>query len=89
MYDLLEYLYNLFTNYNFTLNKKEILLNQFKLEFIKSGNYIDIFSIDFVNNQYQLVVPLKNFNTSYKTSITNFENLYSFLEFHLYNYSIK
>ncbi len=89
MYSCLENLYTLFGNYNFYLKNKEILPNHFKLEFIKLDNPIDIFSITKVGNQYNILIPFKDINTSYKTSISNLDNLYSFLELHLYNYNNK
>lgn len=89
MYSCLESLYTLFDSYNFYLKNKEILPNQFKLEFIKLDNPIDIFSITKIDNQYNILIPFKNMNTSFKTSISNVDNLYSFLEFHLYNYHNK
>lgn len=89
MYSCLESLYTLFDSYNFYLKNKEILPNQFKLEFIKLDNPIDIFSITKIDNQYNILIPFKNVNTSFKTSISNVDNLYSFLELHLYNYNNK
>ena len=89
MYSCLDILYTLFDNYNFYLKNKEILPNQFKLEFIKLDNPIDIFSITKIDNQYNILIPFKNMNTSFKTSISNIDNLYSFLELHLYNYNNK
>ena len=89
MYSCLESLYTLFDSYNFYLKNKEILNNNFKLEFIKLDNPIDIFSITKIDNQYNILIPFKNVNTSFKTSISNVDNLYSFLELHLYNYNNK
>ena len=89
MYSCLENLFSLFGNYNFYLKNKEILPNQFKLEFIQFDNPIDIFSITKIDNQYNILIPFKNRNTSFKTSISNLDNLYSFLELHLYNYNNK
>jgi len=89
MYIYLEQLYTLFDSYNFYLKNKEILPNQFKLEFIKLDNPIDIFSITKINNKYNILIPFKNMNTSFKTSISNLDHLYPFLELHLYNYNTK
>ena len=89
MYSCLESLYTLFEKYNFYLKNKEIQLNQFKLEFIKMDNPIDIFSITKIDNKFNILIPFKNMNTSFKTSISSLDNLYSFLELHLYNYNNK
>ena len=89
MYSCLESLYTLFEKYNFYLKNKEIQCNQFKLEFIKMDNPIDIFSITKIDNKFNILIPFKNMNTSFKTSISSLDNLYSFLELHLYNYNNK
>ena len=89
MYSCLESLYTLFEKYNFYLKNKEIQSNQFKLEFIKMVNPIDIFSITKIDNKFNILIPFKNMNTSFKTSISSLDNLYSFLELHLYNYNNK
>ena len=89
MYSCLESLYTLFEKYNFYLKNKEIQSNQFKLEFIKMDNPIDIFSITKIDNKFNILIPFKNMNTSFKTSISSLDNLYSFLELHLYNYNNK
>jgi hypothetical protein len=89
MYSCLESLYTLFEKYNFYLKNKEIQRNQFKLEFIKMDNPIDIFSITKIDNKFNILIPFKNMNTSFKTSISSLDNLYSFLELHLYNYNNK
>jgi hypothetical protein len=89
MYSCLESLYTLFEKYNFYLKKKEIQCNQYKIEFIKMDNQIDIFSITKIDNKFNILIPFKNMNTSFKTSISSLDNLYSFLEIHLYNYNNK
>ena len=86
MYYQLEYIYNLFNNYDFRLFKKEFKNNKILLEFCKIDNIIDKFSIILHERSIETIIPLKEDNKSYKCKINNFENTINYLKLHIENY---